>query len=85
MIGVSKASDSIDFRRTSQFMDLYLEIAKKMIYLSREMQRQKQLGTHINMFINNIKRLTSPEINRNMNVTSGSMRTYTARLKTFTA
>ena len=37
------------------------------------------------MFINNIKRLTSPEINRNMNVTSGSMRTYTARLKTFTA
>ena len=33
----------------------------------------------INMFINNIKRLTSPEINRNMNVTSGSMRTYTAR------
>lgn len=85
MIGVSKASDSIDFRRTAQFMDLYLEIAKKMIYLSREMQRQKQLGTHINMFINNIKRLTSPEINRNMNVTSGSMRTYTARLKTFTA
>ena len=85
MIGVSKASDRIDFRRTSQFMDLYLEIAKKMIYLSREMQRQKQLGIHINMFINNIKRLTSPEINRNMNVTSGSMRTYTARLKTFTA
>lgn len=85
MIGVSKASDSIDFMRTAQFMDLYLEIAKKMIYLSREMQRQKQLGTHINMFINNIKRLTSPEINRNMNVTSGSMRTYTARLKTFTA
>lgn len=85
MIGVSKASDSIDFRRTAQFMDLYLEIAKKMIYLSREMQRQKQLGIHINMFINNIKRLTSPEINRNMNVTSGSMRTYTARLKTFTA
>ena len=85
MIGVSKASDSIDFRRTAQFMDLYLEIAKKMIYLSREMQRQKQLGTHINMFINNIKRLTSPEIIRNMNVTSGSMRTYTARLKTFTA
>lgn len=85
MIGVSKASDSIDFRRTSQFMDLYLEIAKKMIYLSREMQRQKQLGIHINMFINNIKRLTSPEIIRNMNVTSGSMRTYTARLKTFTA
>lgn len=85
MIGVSKASDSIDFQRTAQFMDLYLEIAKKMIYLSREMQRQKQLGTHINMFINNIKRLTSPEINRNMNVTSGSMRTYTARLKTFTA
>lgn len=85
MIGVSKTSDRIDFRRTAQFMDLYLEIAKKMIYLSREMQRQKQLGTHINMFINNIKRLTSPEINRNMNVTSGSMRTYTARLKTFTA
>ena len=85
MIGVSKASDRIDFRRTSQFMDLYLEIAKKMIYLSREMQRQKQLGIHINMFINNIKRLTSPEINRNMNVTSGSMRTYTVRLKTFTA
>lgn len=85
MIGVSKASERIDFRRTSQFMDLYLEIAKKMIYLSREMQRQKQLGIHINMFINNIKRLTSPEINRNMNVTSGSMRTYTARLKTFTA
>lgn len=85
MVGVSKASDRIDFRRTSQFMDLYLEIAKKMIYLSREMQRQKQLGIHINMFINNIKRLTSPEINRNMNVTSGSMRTYTARLKTFTA
>ena len=85
MIGVSKASDSIDFMRTAQFMDLYLEIAKKMIYLSREMQRQKQLGTHINMFINNIKRLTSPEIIRNMNVTSGSMRTYTARLKTFTA
>ena len=85
MIGVSKASDRIDFQRTSQFMDLYLEIAKKMIYLSREMQRQKQLGIHINMFINNIKRLTSPEINRNMNVTSGSMRTYTARLKTFTA
>lgn len=85
MIGVSKASDSIDFQRTAQFMDLYLEIAKKMIYLSREMQRQKQLGIHINMFINNIKRLTSPEINRNMNVTSGSMRTYTARLKTFTA
>lgn len=85
MIGVSKASDSIDFRRTAQFMDLYLEIAKKMIYLSREMQRQKQLGTHINMFINNIKRLTSPEIIRNMSVTSGSMRTYTARLKTFTA
>lgn len=85
MIGVSKATDSIDFMRTAQFMDLYLEIAKKMIYLSREMQRQKQLGTHINMFINNIKRLTSPEINRNMNVTSGSMRTYTARLKTFTA
>lgn len=85
MIGVSKASDRIDFRRTAQFMDLYLEIAKKMIYLSREMQRQKQLGTHINMFINNIKRLTSPEIIRNMSVTSGSMRTYTARLKTFTA
>ena len=85
MIGVSKASDIIDFRRTAQFMDLYLEIAKKMIYLSREMQRQKQLGIHINMFINNIKRLTSPEIIRNMNVTSGSMRTYTARLKTFTA
>lgn len=85
MIGVSKASDIIDFRRTAQFMDLYLEIAKKMIYLSREMQRQKQLGTHINMFINNIKRLTSPEIIRNMSVTSGSMRTYTARLKTFTA
>lgn len=85
MIGVSKASDSIDFMRTAQFMDLYLEIAKKMIYLSREMQRQKQLGTHINMFINNIKRLTSPEIIRNMSVTSGSMRTYTARLKTFTA
>lgn len=85
MIGVSKASDSIDFMRTAQFMDLYLEIAKKMIYLSREMQRQKQLGIHINMFINNIKRLTSPEIIRNMNVTSGSMRTYTARLKTFTA
>ena len=85
MVDVSKASDRIDFRRTSQFMDLYLEIAKKMIYLSREMQRQKQLGIHINMFINNIKRLTSPEINRNMNVTSGSMRTYTARLKTFTA
>lgn len=85
MIGVSKVSDSIDFRRTAQFMDLYLEIAKKMIYLSREMQRQKQLGTHINMFINNIKRLTSPEIIRNMSVTSGSMRTYTARLKTFTA
>lgn len=85
MVGVSKASDRIDFRRTSQFMDLYLEIAKKMIYLSREMQRQKQLGIHINMFINNIKRLTSPEINRNMNVTSSSMRTYTARLKTFTA
>lgn len=85
MIGVSKASDSINFMRTAQFMDLYLEIAKKMIYLSREMQRQKQLGIHINMFINNIKRLTSPEINRNMNVTSGSMRTYTARLKTFTA
>lgn len=85
MIGVSKTSDRIDFQRTAQFMDLYLEIAKKMIYLSREMQRQKQLGTHINMFINNIKRLTSPEINRNMNVTSGSMRTYTARLKTFTA
>ena len=85
MIGVSKASDSIDFMRTSQFMDLYLEIAKKMIYLSREMQRQKQLGIHINMFINNIKRLTSPEIIRNMSVTSGSMRTYTARLKTFTA
>lgn len=85
MIGVSKASDIIDFRRTSQFMDLYLEIAKKMIYLSREMQRQKQLGIHINMFINNIKRLTSPEIIRNMSVTSGSMRTYTARLKTFTA
>lgn len=85
MIGVSKASDSIDFRRTAQFMDLYLEIAKKMIYLSREMQRQKQLGIHINMFINNIKRLTSPEIIRNMSVTSGSMRTYTARLKTFTA
>ena len=85
MIGVSKATDSIDFMRTAQFMDLYLEIAKKMIYLSREMQRQKQLGIHINMFINNIKRLTSPEIIRNMNVTSGSMRTYTARLKTFTA
>ena len=85
MIGVSKASNSIDFMRTAQFMDLYLEIAKKMIYLSREMQRQKQLGIHINMFINNIKRLTSPEIIRNMNVTSGSMRTYTARLKTFTA
>lgn len=85
MIGVSKASDSIDFRRTAQFMDLYLEIAKKMIYLSREMQRQKQLGIHINMFINNIKRLTSPEIIRNMSITSGSMRTYTARLKTFTA
>lgn len=85
MIGVSKASDIIDFRRTAQFMDLYLEIAKKMIYLSREMQRQKQLGIHINMFINNIKRLTSPEIIRNMSVTSGSMRTYTARLKTFTA
>lgn len=85
MIGVSKASDSIDFMRTAQFMDLYLEIAKKMIYLSREMQRQKQLGIHINMFINNIRRLTSPEIIRNMNVTSGSMRTYTARLKTFTA
>lgn len=85
MIGISKASDSIDFRRTAQFMDLYLEIAKKMIYLSREMQRQKQLGIHINMFINNIKRLTSPEIIRNMSVTSGSMRTYTARLKTFTA
>lgn len=85
MIGVSEASDRIDFRRTSQFMDLYLEIAKKMIYLSREMQRQKQLGIHIDMFINNVKRLTSPEINRNMNVTSGSMRTYTARLKTFTA
>lgn len=85
MIGVSKASDSIDFMRTAQFMDLYLEIAKKMIYLSREMQRQKQLGIHINMFINNIKRLTSPEIIRNMSVTSGSMRTYTARLKTFTA
>lgn len=85
MIGVSKASDRIDFQRTSQFMDLYLEIAKKMIYLSREMQRQKQLGIHIDMFINNVKRLTSPEINRNMNVTSGSMRTYTARLKTFTA
>lgn len=85
MIGVSKASDSIDFMRTAQFMDLYLEIAKKMIYLSREMQRQKQLGININMFINNIKRLTSPEIIRNMSVTSGSMRTYTARLKTFTA
>lgn len=85
MIGVSKASDRIDFQRTVQFMDLYLEIAKKMIYLSREMQRQKQLGIHINMFINNIRRLTSPEIIRNMNVTSGSMRTYTARLKTFTA
>lgn len=85
MIGVSKASDRIDFRRTAQFMDLYLEIAKKMIYLSREMQRQKQLGIHINMFINNIKRLTSPEIIRNMSVTSGSMRTYTARLKTFTS
>lgn len=85
MIGVSKASDRIDFQRTAQFMDLYLEIAKKMIYLSREMQRQKQLGIHINMFINNIRRLTSPEIIRNMNVTSGSMRTYTARLKTFTA
>lgn len=85
MIGISKASDSIDFMRTAQFMDLYLEIAKKMIYLSREMQRQKQLGIHINMFINNIKRLTSPEIIRNMSVTSGSMRTYTARLKTFTA
>lgn len=85
MIGVSKASDSIDFRRTAQFMDLYLEIAKKMIYLSSEMQRQKQLGIHINMFINNIKRLTSPEIIRNMSITSGSMRTYTARLKTFTA
>lgn len=85
MIGVSKTSDRIDFQRTAQFMDLYLEIAKKMIYLSREMQRQKQLGIHINMFINNIRRLTSPEIIRNMNVTSGSMRTYTARLKTFTA
>lgn len=85
MIGVSKASDRIDFRRTAQFMDLYLEIAKKMIYLSREMQRQKQLGIHINMFINNIKRLTSPEIIRNMSVTSGSMRTYTTRLKTFTS
>ena len=85
MIEVSKTSDHIDFMRTAQFMDLYLEIAKKMIYLSREMQRQKQLGTHINMFINNIKRLTSPEIIRNMSVTSGSMRTYTARLKTFTS
>lgn len=85
MIGVSKTSDRIDFQRTAQFMDLYLEIAKKMIYLSREMQRQKQLGIHINMFINNIRRLTSPEIIRNMNVTLGSMRTYTARLKTFTA
>lgn len=85
MIEVSKTSDRIDFMRTAQFMDLYLEIAKKMIYLSREMQRQKQLGIHINMFINNIKRLTSPEIIRNMSVTSGSMRTYTARLKTFTA
>ena len=84
MINLSNASERIDFMKTSQFMDLYLEIAKKMIYLSREMQRQKLLGIHINMFINNIKRLTSPEINRNMNITTGSMRTYTARLKTFT-
>lgn len=82
---LSNNSEKINFQSSRQFMDLYLEIAKKMIYLSREMNRQKQLGLHIDMFINNIKRLTSPEINRNMNVTSGSLRTYTSRLKTFTS
>lgn len=84
MRSLSNNSEKVNFQTTGQFMDLYLEIAKKMIYLSREMNRQKQLGLHIDMFINNIKRLTSPEINRNMNVTSGSLRTYTSRLKVFT-
>lgn len=85
MRSLSNNSEKVNFQTTGQFMDLYLEIAEKMIYLSREMNRQKQLGLHIDMFINNIKRLTSPEINRNMNVTSGSLRTYTSRLKTFTS
>lgn len=85
MRSLSNNSEKVNFQTSRQFMDLYLEIAKKMIYISREMNRQKQLGLHIDMFINNIKRLTSPEINRNMNVTSGSLRTYTSRLKTFTS
>ncbi len=85
MRSLSNNSEKVNFQTTGQFMDLYLEIAEKMIYLSREMNSQKQLGLHIDMFINNIKRLTSPEINRNMNVTSGSLRTYTSRLKTFTS
>ena len=85
MRSLSNNSEKVNFQTTGQFMDLYLEITEKMIYLSREMNRQKQLGLHIDMFINNIKRLTSPEINRNMNVTSGSLRTYTSRLKTFTS
>lgn len=85
MRSLSNNSEKVNFQTTGQFMDLYLEIAEKMIYLSREMNSQKQLGLHIDMFINNIKRLTSPEINRNMNVTSGSLRTYTSRLKIFTS
>ena len=84
MTSISKASEHVNLANSMMFMDMYLIIAQKMIYLSREMQRQQKFGQHIDLFINNMKRLTSPEINRSMKLTSGSLRTYTSRLKTFT-
>lgn len=84
MILISNKSESINFTMIREMTDTYLRIALMLSQTSDFMVEHENMESGINKFITNIRNLTAPDFNSQMELSAGSITLYTTRLKGFT-
>ena len=84
MMLISNKSESINFTMIREMTDTYLRIALMLAQTSDFMVEHENMESGINKFITNIRNLTAPDFNSQMELSAGSITLYTTRLKGFT-
>ena len=84
MVQVSNTSESINFQMIRELTDTYMRIALMLAQTSDFMMQHEYMETGINKFITNVKNLTAPDFNKQMQTSAGSIKLYANRLNEFT-
>ena len=84
MVQVSNTTESINFQMIRELTDTYMRIALMLAQTSDFMMQHEYMETGINKFITNVKNLTAPDFNKQMQTSAGSIKLYANRLNEFT-